>query len=72
METFGRGCLYCLLGVGALLLLSLVTQAHIQVPWFIALPLIAFAFWKAAQKTREKQEAEGEEIWSEDEINPNE
>lgn len=55
METFGRGCLYCIIGVGVLMFLALITQSHINIPWFIALPLVALAFWLAAKKTDEKK-----------------
>ena len=54
METFGRGCLYIIIGFFALFLLALVTQSHINIPFFIAIPLIILAFWMAKKKTDER------------------
>ena len=54
METFGRGCLYIIVGIGVLLLLAIVTQSHINVPIFIAIPLIILAFYFAKKKTDDK------------------
>lgn len=51
LETFGRGCLYVLAGVAALILLAFVTQGHINVPIWLALPLIALAFYAASLKS---------------------
>lgn len=53
METFGRGCLYIIVGLGVLFLLAVFTQSHINVPFFIAIPLIIFAFVMAKKKTDE-------------------
>ncbi|MDX5475420.1 MAG: hypothetical protein LPK00_07760 [Bacillaceae bacterium] len=58
METFGRGCLYIIIGFFALFLLALVTQSHINIPFFIAIPLIILAFWMAKKKTDEKNNEE--------------
>lgn len=54
METFGRGCLYVIIGIGVLLLLAIVTQSHINIPFFIAIPLVILAFYIAKKKTDEK------------------
>ncbi len=51
METFGRGCLYIIVGIGVLLLLAIVTQSHINIPIFIAIPLVILAFFIAKKKT---------------------
>lgn len=56
METFGRGCLYCIIGVAVLLFIAFILQAHINIPWFIAIPLIALAFWIASEKTKSKND----------------
>lgn len=56
METFGRGCLYIIIGFGILFLLAIITQSHINIPWLIAIPLIALAFWIAKKKTDSKDE----------------
>jgi uncharacterized membrane protein YccC len=54
METFGRGCLYIVIGFVALFIFAMITQSHINIPWFIAIPLVIFAFWYANKKTEEK------------------
>ncbi|MGD6779320.1 MULTISPECIES: hypothetical protein [Bacillaceae] len=54
METFGRGCLYVIIGIGVLFLLAIVTQSHINIPFFIAIPLVILAFYIAKKKTDEK------------------
>ncbi|CAG9621873.1 hypothetical protein [Sutcliffiella rhizosphaerae] len=54
METFGRGCLYIIVGIGILLFLAIITQSHINVPWIIAIPLIFLAFYFAKKKSDEK------------------
>lgn len=54
METFGRGCLYIIVGVVVLFFLALITQSHIIIPWFIVIPLIILAFYLARKKTDEK------------------
>ncbi|WHX26952.1 hypothetical protein [Virgibacillus halodenitrificans] len=56
METFGRGCLYCIIGVAVLLFIAFILQAHINIPWFIAIPLIALAFWAASKKTNSRED----------------
>ncbi|WP_202079005.1 hypothetical protein [Caldalkalibacillus salinus] len=55
METFGRGCLYIIVGIGVMMLLALVTQSHINIPLIIAIPLIIFAFVVAKKKTDRSQ-----------------
>ncbi|MDF0728518.1 hypothetical protein PY093_17930 [Cytobacillus sp. S13-E01] len=52
METFGRGCLYCILGVVVLLFFAFVTQSTIQLPWIIFIPLVLLAFWAASKKNK--------------------
>lgn len=54
METFGRGCLYCIIGVAVLLFIAFILQAHITIPWFMTILLIALAFWVASKKTNDK------------------
>jgi len=56
METFGRGCLYCIIGVAVLLFIAFILQAHISIPWFVTIPLIALAFWIASEKTKSKND----------------
>lgn len=58
METFGRGCFYIIVGIAVLMLLAIVTQSHINIPFFIAIPLIILAFWVAKKKTDEKRDEE--------------
>lgn len=52
METFGRGCLYCIMGVAALLVLAFITRSTINIPWFIFIPLVILAFWAASKKNK--------------------
>lgn len=35
METFGRGCLYLILGVVGLIVFVVLTGSRITIPWFI-------------------------------------
>jgi len=56
MEAFGRGCLYIIVAMAILFFLTVITQSHITIPWFIVIPLIALAFWIAKKKTDEKNE----------------
>jgi hypothetical protein len=56
METFGRGCLYIIIGIGVLLLIAIVTQSHINIPIFIAIPLVILAFYIAKKKTDDKKD----------------
>ncbi|WP_349408689.1 hypothetical protein [Pseudalkalibacillus sp. SCS-8] len=58
METFGRGCLYIIIGMGVLFLIAMLAQAHITIPWFIFIPLVIVAFWVAKQKTDSKTQGE--------------
>ncbi|WP_163536243.1 hypothetical protein [Gracilibacillus sp. YIM 98692] len=56
METFGRGCLYIIIGMVVLFLLAVITQSHINIPIFIAIPLVILAFFIAKKKTDDKDE----------------
>jgi hypothetical protein len=56
METFGRGCLYCVLGVVGIMVLAMITQSTINIPWFIFIPAVVFAFWAAGKKTKDKDD----------------
>ncbi|MFB1082640.1 hypothetical protein [Jeotgalibacillus sp. JSM ZJ347] len=58
METFGRGCLYLIIGAAVLLGLAFITQSHIQIPCVIFIPLVALAFYVAKKKTEKKREDE--------------
>ncbi|MBB6669597.1 hypothetical protein [Cohnella nanjingensis] len=52
METFGRGCLYIIIGVIVLVILAFMIGGTIQIPWFIVIPLVILAFWAASRKSR--------------------
>jgi Predicted membrane protein len=52
METFGRGCLWLILGSVGLLILAFITQSSITIPWFIFIPIVIFVFWMASKKSR--------------------
>lgn len=52
METFGRGCLYIIIGVGVMLVLAFIVGGTITIPWFILIPLIILAFWAASRKNK--------------------
>ncbi|WP_196121167.1 hypothetical protein [Anaerobacillus alkaliphilus] len=54
METFGRGCLYIIIGIVVLMFLAIITQSHINIPLIIAIPLVILAFWVAKKKTDDK------------------
>ncbi|MBU5483747.1 hypothetical protein KQI86_05345 [Clostridium sp. MSJ-11] len=54
METFGRGCFYCIMGVVVLLVISFIIQSTINIPWFIFIPLVILAFWVASKKSKNK------------------
>ncbi|PKR76793.1 hypothetical protein CEY16_13315 [Halalkalibacillus sediminis] len=54
METFGRGCMYIIIGIAILFFLALITQSHINIPWIIAIPLIILAFFVASKKTNDE------------------
>ncbi len=56
METFGRGCLYIIIGIVVLMFLAFLTQSYINIPFIIAIPLVILAFWVAKKKTDEKNE----------------
>lgn len=51
METFGRGCLYVIVGMIVLFILAAVTGSHINIPLFIFIPLVILAFWVASKKS---------------------
>ncbi|WP_165279883.1 hypothetical protein [Paenibacillus protaetiae] len=50
METFGRGCLYIIIGIIVVLFLAVLVGGTITIPWFIFIPLIILAFWAASRK----------------------
>ncbi|MEW9097090.1 MAG: hypothetical protein AB2417_18590 [Clostridiaceae bacterium] len=54
METFGRGCFYCIMGVVVLLVISFIIQSTINIPWLIVIPLVILAFWVASKKSKNK------------------
>lgn len=55
METFGRGCLYIIIGAVILFVIALVLGIYINIPWFIAIPLIVLAFVVAANKSKKNR-----------------
>ncbi|WP_182300995.1 hypothetical protein [Cohnella cholangitidis] len=52
METFGRGCLYLILGFIGITVFVILTRSTIHIPWFILIPLIIFVFWIASKKSK--------------------
>jgi len=50
MDTFGRGCLYCIVGVLVVFLFAFIAQTTINIPWFIFIPLVILAFYVASKK----------------------
>ncbi|WP_167392983.1 hypothetical protein [Paenibacillus ihbetae] len=56
METFGRGCLYLIIGAVVLLLLAMLLGTTITIPWFIFIPLVIIAFVVAASKSNRKDD----------------
>lgn len=52
METFGRGCLYIIIGIVVLMILAFIIGGTINIPWIIAIPLIILAFWAASKKSK--------------------
>ncbi len=52
METFGRGCLYIIVGVIAVMGLAIIFGGTVTIPWFILIPLIILAFWAASRKSK--------------------
>ncbi|ACX67488.1 hypothetical protein SAMN04488688_102246 [Paenibacillus sp. cl141a] len=56
METFGRGCLYLIIGMVVLLLFALLLGTTITIPWFIFIPLVVIAFAVAASKSKRKDD----------------
>lgn len=51
METFGRGCLWLIIGSVGLLIIAFITQSTINIPWFIFIPIVIFVFWMASIKS---------------------
>lgn len=52
MESFGRGCLWLILGTLGLLLIAVITQSTINIPWFIFIPVVILVFWLASKKRK--------------------
>jgi uncharacterized membrane protein YdbT with pleckstrin-like domain len=52
VETFGRGCLYIIVGVVVVMALAILVGGTITIPWFILIPLIILAFWAASRKSK--------------------
>ncbi|SEN97890.1 hypothetical protein SAMN05518847_105144 [Paenibacillus sp. OV219] len=52
METFGRGCLWLILGAVGLFFLAFITQSTINIPWFIFIPIVIVVFWLASKKSK--------------------
>jgi hypothetical protein len=52
METFGRGCLYLILGLVGLTVFAMLTGSSIHIPWFIFIPLVIFVFWMASKRKK--------------------
>ncbi|WP_168121794.1 zinc ribbon domain-containing protein [Paenibacillus sp. HB172176] len=50
METFGRGCLWLILGSLALLLIAFVTRSSITISWSLFIPIVILVFWLASKK----------------------
>ncbi|GCL71455.1 hypothetical protein PN4B1_13600 [Paenibacillus naphthalenovorans] len=50
METFGRGCLYLVIGFIFVFVFAWITRSTINIPWFILIPLVILAFWIAGKK----------------------
>lgn len=51
METFGRGCLYIIIGVVCLFVLAFLIGGTIHIPWIIVIPLIILAFYIASKRS---------------------
>ncbi|EFU38759.1 hypothetical protein PVOR_28444 [Paenibacillus vortex V453] len=56
METFGRGCLYIIIGMVVVLLLAILIGSTITIPWFIFIPLVIIAFAVAASKSKRRDD----------------
>jgi len=52
METFGRGCLWLILGTVGLMILAFITQSTINIPWIIFIPIVIIVFWMASKKSK--------------------
>ncbi|EFM11854.1 conserved hypothetical protein [Paenibacillus curdlanolyticus YK9] len=52
METFGRGCLYIVVGLIVIMILAFLVGGTITIPWIILIPLIGLAFWAASRKSK--------------------
>lgn len=51
METFGRGCLYIIIGFVLLMFVAFIVGGTIYIPWYILISLIILAFWAASKKS---------------------
>ncbi|PWW02564.1 hypothetical protein DFQ01_109189 [Paenibacillus cellulosilyticus] len=51
METFGRGCLWLILGFIGLSILAFITHSTINIPWIILIPIVIIVFWLASKKS---------------------
>lgn len=56
LETFGRGCLYIIVGMVLLLLFAILLQTSIHIPWFIFIPLVIIAFVIAANRSNKNKD----------------
>ncbi|WP_170006270.1 hypothetical protein [Bacillus fonticola] len=54
METFGRGCLYNIVFVAVMMVVAFIFQANINIPFFIAIPVVLGLFYLAHVRTRDK------------------
>lgn len=52
MGTFGRGCLYLILGAAGLMVFVILTRSTINIPWFILIPLVILVFWIASKNSK--------------------
>ncbi len=52
LETFGRGCLYLILGVVALTIIAFLTRSTINISWFVIIPVVILVFWLASKQSR--------------------
>ncbi|MCT2537752.1 hypothetical protein NC661_12615 [Aquibacillus koreensis] len=50
METFLRGSLYITVGVIFLLLFAIITDIRLNIPYFLFIPFVLFAFLIASKK----------------------
>ncbi|WP_164779552.1 hypothetical protein [Paenibacillus kobensis] len=52
MESFGRGCLYIIVGIIVLVLIAFFIGGTLTIPWYILIPLIILAFWAASKRSK--------------------